>query len=141
MHYIKWQNFRELNSLQEKVGLTFKNKLSSKHIAWTKNKMKVKLAAQTLSSSVAAAFEFLREDMNVSEFQGSEGTSIFVQKIDVAFVILNSSNPFAKGSKAPVNTQSLPTGREISTELCEYIFSLKDTQGGLLCNSPRKIAI
>ena len=68
VHYIKWQYFRELNSLQEKVGLIFTNKLSSKHIAWTKNKMKVTLAAQTLRSSVAAAFDFLREDMNFSEF-------------------------------------------------------------------------
>lgn len=46
--------------VQEKVGLNVANKLTPTHIEWKKNIMKVKLAAQTLSTSTADALEFFR---------------------------------------------------------------------------------
>lgn len=45
---------------QENIGLHLANKLTSAHIDWRKNIMKVKMAAQTLSSSTADAIQFLR---------------------------------------------------------------------------------
>ena len=38
------------------------------YIAWAKHKMNVKLAAQTLSSSVATAIDFLRTEAQLPEF-------------------------------------------------------------------------
>ena len=51
--------------------------------------MKVCLAAQTLSSSVAVAFETLH-DLGLSKFQGCLATADFIKRIDRLFDILNS---------------------------------------------------
>ena len=48
-----------LFDLQESEGLRFGNKLSGKHIEFQHHKMNLKVAAQTLSNSVADAMEFL----------------------------------------------------------------------------------
>lgn len=50
---IKWEYRKMLNEIR--LG----NKLSNQHVRWTKAKMKVKLAAQTFSSSVADTLELL----------------------------------------------------------------------------------
>ena len=50
---ICWKYIDALNDVQENLGLSMANKLAKKHLLWVKNKMKVKLAAQTLSASVA----------------------------------------------------------------------------------------
>ena len=67
---IKWQYIEELNNVQQDLGFTLGNKLKKKHIAWTKHKMNVKLAVQTLSSSVATAIDFLRTEAQLPEFEG-----------------------------------------------------------------------
>ena len=61
------------------MGLSFANKLKKKHILWTKHKMNVHLAAQTLSGSVVQAIEFLQDEAAVDEFQGSEATTEFIK--------------------------------------------------------------
>ncbi|XP_067209972.1 uncharacterized protein [Linepithema humile] len=53
---IKWEHFEELHKLQENEELHLGNKLRSKHLEYYKNKIKVKLATQLLSASVANAF-------------------------------------------------------------------------------------
>ena len=50
---IEWNFIVRLPDLQEKEGLRLANKLRSTHIDWKSQKMKVHLAAQTLSSSFA----------------------------------------------------------------------------------------
>ena len=52
---IQWEFIDKLNNLQESLGLSLANKLKKKHVVWEKHKMSMRLAAQTLSSSVAAA--------------------------------------------------------------------------------------
>jgi hypothetical protein len=56
---IKWHYIKELQQLQQQEGLNLANKLSMNHFKYDKHKMNVRLAAQTLSSSVANAIEFL----------------------------------------------------------------------------------
>lgn len=46
---IKWEYFKKLNSLQNEEGLHLANKLTNKHIEFKNHKMKVAVAAQTLS--------------------------------------------------------------------------------------------
>ena len=82
---IKWEYIVALNDIQEDLGLSFANKLKRKHVDWTKHKMKVNLAAQTLSASVAAAIDFLRDEVCLPQFQGSEATTTFIRTIDDAF--------------------------------------------------------
>jgi len=50
---IEWKYIRQLAYLQESEGLRAGNKINLKHICYYKMKMKVNLAAQTLSQSVA----------------------------------------------------------------------------------------
>ena len=88
--YIQWQNIDMLNNVQEDLWFYLANKLKKKHISWTKHKMNVKVAPQTLSSSAASAIDFLCDEVNLPEFHTSEGTSDFIKKIDLVFDLLNS---------------------------------------------------
>ena len=104
---IKWQYIEALNSVQEDLGFSLANMLKKQHIFWTKHKMNVRIAAQTLSSSVASTIDFLQEQTDLPEFKGSEPTTHFINQVDMIFDILNSRNPFAKGHKAPVTKENL----------------------------------
>ncbi|CAB3991299.1 Hypothetical predicted protein [Paramuricea clavata] len=75
--------------------------------------MNVRLAAQTLSSSVADAIGFLNLSMKLSEFQNSDGTMKFIRMIDRLFDMLNSRSPLGKGYKQPLR----PASKDIWTEI------------------------
>ncbi|KAJ8380408.1 hypothetical protein SKAU_G00011860 [Synaphobranchus kaupii] len=99
---IKWQYIEHLNTLQEKEGLRLGNKLRMAHIQWRKQKMKVHLAAQLFSSSVADALEYCEQELKYPQFRGCAATVQFLRTIDGAFDVLNSRNPLGKGLKAPI---------------------------------------
>ena len=58
--------------------------------------MNVSIAAQTLSASVATAIDFLQDEIDHPEFQGSEASTDFIRKVDQAFDLMNSRNPFTQ---------------------------------------------
>lgn len=72
------------------------------HLQWRKQKMKVHLAAQLFSRSVADAMEFCEQGLKLEEFKGCSATVEFVRTVDAAFDVLNSRNPLGKGYKAPI---------------------------------------
>jgi hypothetical protein len=76
---ICWQYIADLSTLQNDLGLHFANKLTSTHINWKKQKMKVKLAAQTFSSSVADALQFLFNNQ-AEYFTDCKGTIRFIRQ-------------------------------------------------------------
>lgn len=53
--------------------MNFANKLGIRHVDFSNQKMKVRLAAQVLSSSVADAIQFMKD----SKVQGFEVTQVF----------------------------------------------------------------
>ena len=57
----EWSFIQELCQLQESEGFHLGNKLRPAHVAWKSQKMKVNLAAQTFSVSVADAIDFSRD--------------------------------------------------------------------------------
>lgn len=61
--------------------------------------MKVNIAAQTLSSSVANALDFCRDDLQLDQFKDSAATSQFCRNIDASFDILNSRNRYNKNQQ------------------------------------------
>ena len=69
-HMINWHYIEALNDNQDNLGFSLANKLKKKHVLWTKHKMNVSLAAQTLSSSVATAIDFLQVEANLSRVSG-----------------------------------------------------------------------
>ena len=95
---IEWKYISALHQVQQHEGLKLANKISTEHVQFEKHKMNVSLAAQTLSSSVAEAIEFLDKVLKTSEFEGSAGTVKFIKIIDRLFDILNSRNPMEKDS-------------------------------------------
>ena len=103
---IRWKHIEELQKLQEHERLKLVNKLSSNHLKYEKHKMNVRLVAQTLSSSVANAIEFLDSSVKLPELCDSKGTVKFIRVIDQLFDMLNSRNPLGKGFKTPLKLQT-----------------------------------
>lgn len=101
---IRWSYIAELQKLQDAEGFHLGNKLRHGHVKFHTQKMKVNLAAQTLSSSVAHAIEFCCTNLKLSQFQGSESTVKFIKIFDRLFDILNFRNLFAEGFKAAIAT-------------------------------------
>ena len=106
-----------------------------------KHKMNVKLAAQTLSSSVANAIEFLDSTMKLDQFQGSTGTAKFIRTIDRLFDMLNSRNPVAKGFKQPLRKESKETWKEVFTATANYLLTLRTNDSQPLSTHGRKTFI
>lgn len=108
---IKWSYITQLVKKQNLEGLHAATKLRMRHLQWQREKMKVRLAAQTISKSVSDALTFLRDDMKCPEFQDSEATSKFLLIFNNLFDIFNSRNRLTKYSfKKPlskINEQSI----------------------------------
>ncbi|CAB4038383.1 THAP domain-containing 9, partial, partial [Paramuricea clavata] len=126
---IQWKFFHLPHNLQEDEGLNLGNKFSAQHLQFQKHKMNVRLAAQTLSSSVANAIEFLDVSMKRPQFKNSGPTIKFIRNIDRAFDILNSRCPRAKGHKQPLRPKSKDTWEDYLKSTAEYLLSLVGKQG------------
>ena len=104
--------------------------------------MNVKLAAQTLSSSVADAIEFLASSQEYkNKFPNSSGAIKFIRIIDRLFDILNSRNPMGKGFKQPLRLESKATWEEILTSTAHYLLTLRTNSSQLLSIHARKTFI
>ncbi|KAJ8049040.1 DNA transposase THAP9 [Holothuria leucospilota] len=92
-----WSYIEKLHEVQQKDNLNLANKVKAEHVLWQQHKMNVKLAVQALSSSVADAIDFLRDDLHLPQFSGSEKTTEFIRIVDKLFEFMNSRRPHAKG--------------------------------------------
>ena len=135
---ISWEYIVRLEELQQIEGLRLANKLRASHIRWHQQKMKVNLAAQALSASVADAIEYCDKYLNMSEFEGSEATVKFIRTIDGLFDVLNSKNPFAKGLKAPLSLSNKHIWEPFIDEAAKYIRSLTVENGKSILKTQRK---
>lgn len=137
---VTWIYIEALHKLQEREGLRLANKLKSSHLMWIKQKMKVNLAAQTLSASVADALEFCCHDLKLPQFQGCEATVKFIRITDRLFDILNSRNPLAKGYKAPLRLSNEFPVLPFLNEAKLYISNLCNDKGIPMYSTKRKTA-
>ena len=135
---ICWAYLIELQKLQEKEGLRLGNKLKLSHIQWWQQKMKVNLAAQTFSASVADAIDYCRDTLKLPQFQGSEATVKFIRTFDHLFDILNSRNLCARGFKAALRKSNKSSWEPFIDEAREYIIGLKNTLGDPMYTTRRK---
>ena len=103
---IFWKYIDDLHKLQDNEGLRLGNKLKTSHIKWRQQKMKVNLAAQTFSSSVADAIEYCTSTLKLPQFQCSEATVKLIRLFDHLFDVLNSRNPLAKGYKSALRIEN-----------------------------------
>ena len=136
---IEWKFLEELNELQEKEGLRLKNKLRKAHMNWRPQKMKVNLAAQSLSSSVADAVEFCEGKLQgMPQFNGCGPTVKFICIFDRLFDVLNSRNPRANSFKVLIRKANYEFVNKFVDEASEYIKGLKGSDGQPILKSKRK---
>eukprot|EP00794_Sanderia_malayensis_P011451 gene11451-12648_t len=89
--------------------------------------MNVRLAAQTFSSSISNALDFLSQDLKVEEFNGSEATTHFIDTIDRAFDILNSCTPRANGYNTPLHKSTLGMQENALISTANLLHGVKTT--------------
>lgn len=105
---VKWEYIEKLHDFQESHGLRAANKLSKRHIYYNNLKMKVCLATQVFSSSVASALRLVKaEGVEGFESQDVLVTAEFIDIINNLFDVLNSKNLRATGYKMPINVSSI----------------------------------
>lgn len=136
---IEWKYIVSLAFLQETEGLRGGNKLRLNHVRYFKMKMKVNLAAQTLSQSVVDTLECCMNDLKLPQFHGFEATIRFIRFIDILFDFLNSRNPYGQGYKAPLRRENEHVWRSRIEQILIYISTLKNENGELLFKTRRKM--
>ena len=140
-HVAHFSHFETLNSVQEKEGLSAANKLSRRHIDFSRQKMKVKLAAQLFSSSTAKALQ-LGRDLDIAGLQNTEGTQTLCELVDHLFDVLNSRSVFSKSYKAPLCAKNIQHTTEFLNSAKDFLLNIKtgDAQTRL-CESARYIGV
>ena len=137
---IKWKHLQVLHSLQEKEGLKFANKLSKSHVQFHRHKMNVRIAAQTLSSSVADALQFLM-DSGHTDCSDAAGTIKFIRVIDRLFDTINVKSLYGKGFKKPLFKNNFVVWNSVINESIHYLSTLTNTNNIPLLQHRRKTFI
>ena len=135
---ISWDHITGLLALQQSEGVKFANKLSPAHVTeWKKRKMKVKLAAQVMSTSVADALQLLM-DIQLPEFQSSSATIRFIRMVDKVFDKLNSRSPFIIGSKQAITRNGIDEDERFFKEVEKELRALRLFDGQTVITSKSK---
>jgi len=137
---IRWQYIKDLYELQDREGLRAANKLKRNHIEWYQQKMKVSLAAQALSRSVASSLEFVAKDLEMPQFKDADATIAFIRVVDQLFDTLNSKSCFAKEFKSVLRPTNEQFWRPFLVDARDYVLSLK-LGPALLHSTPRKTCV
>ena len=134
---IFWDFIVELYNMQKDDVLHLANKLKSKHIHWHNVKMKVAVAAQTLSNSVASGIRYLKL-IGIPKFQNSDETAEFIEKINNMFDILNSKSKFGTHYKTPITLENIDDIEGYLNDVNSYLQKLEQMDGTKLVSGPRK---
>jgi len=135
----RWSDIVKLHELQRTEGLRAGNRLTEAHIHFQQQKMKVQLAAQTLSASVGTALKFLTAN-NVEGFTDTTGTQKFVFTVDRLFDTFNSRSPKASGYKQALTVMTFRKAAPFLREARNILLNMTDSQGKKLCESRRHLA-
>lgn len=129
---IKFKYFQNLQKLS-KDGNMLTHKLTKKHTKeWKRNKMNVRLATETFSTSVADSFQIMREK-NHRKFVNSYPTEKFTRMADTLFDIMNSRDTRHS------NIYKRPLNPENKTVVIEFIERTKISLKALKMNRVRKV--
>ena len=105
--------------------------MHERHIQWQKQKMKVKITAQTLSASVADALEFCEKSLGLAEFHNCSATVEFIRTID----------PLSRGYKSPMRCENESNWRPFLLHAIDYLKGLKLQNGQFVSESVRKTGV
>jgi hypothetical protein len=136
---IAWQHIVNLYEYQKTQGFTLANKLTKQHILFEKNKMKVKLAVQVLSQSVAKGLLTMSE-LKIPSFENVTPTMEYLQMFDALYDIMNSRSLSQKYGKAPLQLKNENNWRLVFEKAVSYICNLKTQDGKHVLKSNRYAA-
>ncbi|KAL4089734.1 hypothetical protein QTP88_024706 [Uroleucon formosanum] len=119
-----WQYIEQLYEIEQEEGLRLGTKLTKRHVNFHSEVMNVRLAAQTLSDSVADALNYLTKSND--RFLKASSTSEFIKYINNAFDFLNSRSIFSKKpySKA-ISNETINQFIDFMNSFIQYIKGLK----------------
>lgn len=135
---IQWQFLEQLNKLQQRENFHLANKLRYHHIHFQNKNMKVKLATQLFSLSVADALDFCRDELKLVEFKNSEATSRFLSVINNMFDIFNSRSMYQYKFKKALTEKNAMQILDFLDTSVRYLSKLKCQDEKLLIKSSRK---
>jgi len=124
--------------LQRQESLHLGNKLKKIHVNYKNQIMKVKLAAQLFSRSVADVLELCKNDLELPAFKHAGATIKFILIINDLFDILNSKNTKQPGLKSAIHSANFATIQEVLENGFNYITKVKLIDGQLVIRSLRK---
>lgn len=132
---IDWQYFQRLVTYREKNGFVT-HRLNKHHILYHKNRMNVRLAAETFSNSVASSMDYLRKSGD-KNYKHSKATSNFTSIMNKLFDIFNSKR-VKNGEifKSAINETNARIIFDFFEEAIEYIKRLR--LKGKLCVFSRR---
>jgi len=119
---IKWDHIKNIFEVQKELTLKLANKLSNAQINFQNDKMKVKYAAQTLSSSTADTLQYLQET-KFPNFENVTESIKYCRTIDRIFDFLNSKSKFSKKFKSPIFRNNINQLEQIIVPLIEYLYT------------------
>lgn len=122
---INFEYVQNLCFLQEKEGCHLANKLRKQHIFYFKQKMKVKLATQLLSQSVADALRFCKDKLKIDKFHKAGATITFIEMFNRGFDILNSRSINCIGYKKALCKENVKEINLFTKQITQYIKGLK----------------
>lgn len=134
---VKWEYIVKLVRLQDRENLSIATKIRQRHIKYFNEKMKVKLAVQVFSESVAVALEYCLKQ-KLPEFDGCEPTIRFIRMFDKLFDILNSRNLSVHGFKKGMSSLNYATNFKYFDEASAYINKLTTNKKDLIVKSQNR---
>lgn len=99
--------------------------------------MKVYLATQLLSRSVATSLEYCRDILKLDEFRNCGATVTFIKIVNDCFDILNSRSLKAFDYQVPINKSNIEKINEFTKSTSEYISKLRFLNGEYIIYSNR----
>lgn len=138
---IEWKFVVRLFDYQRKLKLHLRNKLRQLHVNYKNQIMKVYLATQLFSNSVADAIEICDKSFELPDFRWSEATVKFLRTMNDLFDIFNSIDMKQSGYKQPLHRGNCEIIMKRLGEIRLYILNLKQFDGTPMYLSSRNTAV
>lgn len=124
MRPIEWKFVERLYRTNSDLS---SHKLTKRHLDWKNTPMKVSLATQVLSSTVAQSIRKLNASDN-QQFADSDGTAEYIERFNDSFDILNSDEDVPENVyKTPINSNNLDSKSTVFNfidDMMDYIDGL-----------------
>lgn len=120
---IKWQYFIDLVEYNQTNDFGMSNKLNKRHIEYSDRRMHVLTAVQTLSSSTADCFEYLREQ-GLPQFSDVTATAVYTRFMDQIWDIMNTTG--ITSNDKPGKSYKIAMNPNNSAEIFEFLLRAKE---------------